>query len=383
MSDSVRVFLCSTYEDLVSERTAVLAALDELKLAHESMEYFGARPSPAIEACLAEVAKSSVLILIIGHRYGTIVPGQSLSFTEAEYHEGVRLSKPCLVYMRHEDVPVLPRFFESDPEKIAALTAFKKVLNERHTIAHFKAPDDLADGVRSNIRETVSAVEAQAHKRRNGDEAFLHEVLELTRAALANGHKDALLLSAFRTAVASLDARRPTFIEQLAAATRSVLSWRPPSPFAASDWVFFSYAQADLATVAPVAEELKKYGVRVWLDQQQLAPGDLLIEGIKEGLHKARALIFFASQNSLKSQWARHELDYFMARRVQSGAGPMLLPVVLEDVELPGVLRDVIYIDIRRAGARETALHIAAAVKGRSIDDLRRKSLNRGVATSC
>src|SRR5262245_38318469 len=115
MSASVRIFLCSTYEDLVNERQAVLASLDELKLAHESMEYFGARPSPAIEACLAEVAKSSVLILVVGHRYGSIVPGQAFSFTEVEYREGIRLNKPCLVYMRHEDVAVLPRFFESDP----------------------------------------------------------------------------------------------------------------------------------------------------------------------------------------------------------------------------------------------------------------------------
>ena len=264
MSEPVRVFLCSTYEDLVDERKAVLASLGELKLAHELMEYFGARPSPAIEACLAEVAKCSVLILVVGHRYGSKVRGQNVSFTEAEYREGVRLNKPCLVYMRHDDVAVLPRFFESDPEKLAALSAFRKVLNERHTVARFRAPDDLAEAVRSNIRETVRAVETQARNASNGDEAFLAELQELARSALANGHKEALLLSAFRTAVSSLDAQRPTLVQQLVAATRSILSWRPVSSrAAAADWVFFSYAQADLSVVAPVATELKKYGLRV------------------------------------------------------------------------------------------------------------------------
>lgn len=58
MPQGVRVFLCSTYEDLVDERKAVLGSLDNLRLAHESMEYFGARPSPAIDACLAEVARA-------------------------------------------------------------------------------------------------------------------------------------------------------------------------------------------------------------------------------------------------------------------------------------------------------------------------------------
>ena len=378
MSEPVRVFLCSTYEDLVGERKAVLASLGELKLAHELMEYFGARPSPAIETCLAEVVKSNVLILVVGHRYGSIVPGQNVSFTEAEYREGVRLNIPCLVYMRRDDVAVLPRYFESDPEKLAALGAFRKILNERHTVARFRTPDDLAEQVRSNILETVRAVEAQAQNARHGDEAFLAELQELVRSALASGHKDALLLSAFRTAVSSLDAQRPTLVQQVVAATRSMLSWRPvPSNAAGTDWVFFSYAQADLPVVAPVATELKKYGLRVWLDQQQLVPGDLLIEGIKDGLHKAKALVFFASQNSLKSQWARHELDYFMAQRVTSGTGPVLIPVILEDVELPGVLRDVLYLDIRKGGTQDTAMRIAAAVRGRSADDTLKKSPNR------
>jgi TIR domain/Domain of unknown function (DUF4062) len=367
MSEAVRVFLCSTYEDLVDERKAVLASLSELKLVHESMEFFGARPSPAIETCLAEVMKSNVLILVVGHRYGSIVPGQNVSFTEAEYREGVRLNRPCLVYMRRDDVAVLPRFFESDPEKLAALGTFRKILNERHTVARFRTPEDLAEEVRSNIRETVQAVEAQAQNARNSDEAFFAELQELARSALANGHKEALLLSAFRTAVSSLDVQRPTLVQQIVGATRSILAWRPvPSRVAGANWVFFSYAQADLPVVAPVATELKKYGLRVWLDQQQLVPGDLLVEGIKEGLHKAKALVFFASRNSLKSQWARHELDYFMAQRVTSGTGPILIPVILEDVELPGVLRDVLYLDLRRGGARDAAKRIAAAVRGRS-----------------
>jgi hypothetical protein len=35
----VKVFLCGTYSDLVDERQAVLAKIDELKLQHESMDY--------------------------------------------------------------------------------------------------------------------------------------------------------------------------------------------------------------------------------------------------------------------------------------------------------------------------------------------------------
>jgi hypothetical protein len=36
----------------------------------------------------------------------------------------------------------------------------------------------------------------------------------------------------------------------------------------------------------------------------------------------------------------------------------MLLPVVLEDVELPGVLRDAIYIDLRSSGPEQPAFRL-------------------------
>jgi hypothetical protein len=84
----VKVFLCGTYSDLVDERQGVLAKIRELRLQHESMEFFGARPDRPIDVCLAEVARSSVLIVIVGHKYGSLVPGESISFSEAEYQRG-------------------------------------------------------------------------------------------------------------------------------------------------------------------------------------------------------------------------------------------------------------------------------------------------------
>ena len=86
--DKVTVFLCSTYSDLVDERQGVLNAIRQLQLQHESMEYFGARPGQPIETCLAEVAHSNVLVVVVGYRYGSFVPGKEISFSEAEYREG-------------------------------------------------------------------------------------------------------------------------------------------------------------------------------------------------------------------------------------------------------------------------------------------------------
>jgi hypothetical protein len=137
MKSSFRVFLCSTYSDLAKEREAVLDAVRRLQLQHDAMEFFGARTEQPIETCLDEVSRSDVLVVIVGYRYGTIIPDKKISFSEAEYSEGYKLEKPCLVYMRDENVPVLPKYVERDPEKMRLLDRWKDTMQARHTLATF------------------------------------------------------------------------------------------------------------------------------------------------------------------------------------------------------------------------------------------------------
>ena len=85
MKSPLTVFVCSTYSDLSEEREAVLDAIRRLQLQHDSMEFFGARADQPIETCLAEVRRSNILVVIVGHRYGTLVPELGISFSEAEY----------------------------------------------------------------------------------------------------------------------------------------------------------------------------------------------------------------------------------------------------------------------------------------------------------
>ena len=78
MKNSLSVFISSTVADLSQERESVLEAIQTLKLRHESMEYFEARTSRPIETCLEEVRKSDTLVVIVGHRYGNLVPEMNI-----------------------------------------------------------------------------------------------------------------------------------------------------------------------------------------------------------------------------------------------------------------------------------------------------------------
>ena len=246
MATFFTVFVCSTFSDLSQEREGVLDAILRLKLQHESMEFFGARAEKPIETCLQEVRASDVLVVIVGHRYGSIVPGLGISYSESEYAEGFRLKKPCLVYMRDEEVPILPRHMERDPDKLKLLKRWKDSLQSRHTVSTFQDGGRLAVQVAADLARTIQdlevATKARATARPEGDRALLNDVTSIIVDALNQGVPEASLLSAIRSSVSSL---------------LVTMQKREPT-------VFLSYAPEDSAIVRRVAEGLSASGVRVW-----------------------------------------------------------------------------------------------------------------------
>lgn len=151
------VFLCSPYADLIEEREAVIHVLEKLKLRHNCMEFFGARTEKPIETSLSEVRQSNIIIVIMGNQYGSLVPGTSISFSEAEYREAYRLKVPCLVYLKDESVPIVPKHIERDPGKLHALDEVKELLKQRHTVAYFKNPLELAVSVAIDLLRKIQA----------------------------------------------------------------------------------------------------------------------------------------------------------------------------------------------------------------------------------
>jgi Domain of unknown function (DUF4062) len=155
MSSSLSVFVCGTYSDLSAERGAVLDALQRLEVEHHSMELFGARPRRPIQTCLDEVRRSRIVVVIVGHQYGTLVPGLDISFSEAEYQEAFRLNLECLVYFsaasEHSD--------EEDAQKALLLQQWKTTLSDRHTPAYFPDANKLALQVAIDVGRTIRDLE--------------------------------------------------------------------------------------------------------------------------------------------------------------------------------------------------------------------------------
>ena len=61
--------------------------------------------------------------------------------------------------MLNENVPVLPRHIERDPDKLRQLDRWKDLLRRRHTVALFADGHDLAVRVAADLGRTMQAVE--------------------------------------------------------------------------------------------------------------------------------------------------------------------------------------------------------------------------------
>jgi HEAT repeat protein len=73
--------------------------------------------------------------------------------------------------------------------------------------------------------------------------------------------------------------------------------------------VFISHASEDKAQLAiPLAENLKKAGLRVWLDKEQIRSGDSIPEKVNQGLAGVRIGIVIASPIYFEKAWTQEEL---------------------------------------------------------------------------
>jgi hypothetical protein len=145
----LKVFLSSTFLDLVGERKAVLEALHKKSASTLAMEYFVATPTTPRETALEKLRNSDVMVLVIGFKAGTLLPdGSGSTYTSAEYDELLRLGKEPLVFVkqkpRGKQRPPSWRNDEEDPDKKAALDSFKQRACEKSTPAYFTTPDGLA-----------------------------------------------------------------------------------------------------------------------------------------------------------------------------------------------------------------------------------------------
>jgi HJR/Mrr/RecB family endonuclease len=129
--------------------------------------------------------------------------------------------------------------------------------------------------------------------------------------------------------------------------------------------VFLSYASEDRAVAERIATRLKSGGAKVFTDRYELKVGDSLISRMETALSASDYVVVLLSPHSVRSKWVQRELDTAYSRYMDDRA-VTLLPVLIEDCEIPPPLSLLQYLDLRTnidEGINQLARTLGAASK--------------------
>lgn len=127
--------------------------------------------------------------------------------------------------------------------------------------------------------------------------------------------------------------------------------------------VFLCHSSSDKPFTRQLALALAGNGLKVWLDDAEIHIGESLIEKIESGISGSKYLIAVLSGNSINSRWCAEELRMAMFRQIAQ-KGITVLPVLIEECEIPGFLQEKKYADFRNADEFDKAVvELCAAIQ--------------------
>jgi len=110
--------------------------------------------------------------------------------------------------------------------------------------------------------------------------------------------------------------------------------------------IFISHSSADSDFVDWLADGLTSFGLPIWYDKWEIMVGDSIVRKINEGLKTADYLAVVLSRASVMSRWVQEELNAATMSMIES-EGVYVLPLLIEDCEIPPLLRHLRYADFR------------------------------------
>lgn len=133
-------------------------------------------------------------------------------------------------------------------------------------------------------------------------------------------------------------------------------------------YIFLSHSHSDKIFARKIAADFRNNGHSVWIDEAEINIGDSLIEKIRDGIDRVDFVCAILSNNSIYSPWVQRELDIASNREVDERR-IVVLPILLEKVQLPGFLKGKRYGDFTDSERYDSSFEdLLRAVGGRLSD---------------
>lgn len=140
MVTKYQVFVSSTYDDLKEERDRVIQGILEMGHIPVGMEMFSAANDQQWKIIAKHIDESDYYVVIVAHRYGSMVDG--LSYTQKEYEYAVSRGVPVIGFIIESGQAWPADKMESGAESIRKLNDFKRLVKSR-PVGFWTSADDL------------------------------------------------------------------------------------------------------------------------------------------------------------------------------------------------------------------------------------------------
>jgi len=169
----MRIYISSTYEDLIEYRVAAAQILRQLGHEVIAMEDYVAESSVPLNKVLMDVSSCDAFVSIAAWRYGyvpevgpTDIPGATpglSSITEYEYRKAVLENKKILPFLLEERTSWPAPFIDGIGNKASSepIRALREELREQHLVSFFSNPDSLAKQIAASISSVGMRSEVQ------------------------------------------------------------------------------------------------------------------------------------------------------------------------------------------------------------------------------
>jgi hypothetical protein len=129
--------------------------------------------------------------------------------------------------------------------------------------------------------------------------------------------------------------------------------------------VFLIYAHGDKEAVRKLHQRLVRDGIHAWLDAQNLEPGqDWQHEIRKAILNSDRVLVCLTRGFDERPGYRHEELKIALDKAKLLDGSVFVIPVRLENCDMPDCLRHLHRVDLFKAGGYKKLLHALGDIKG-------------------
>jgi hypothetical protein len=154
MDRRYQVFVSSTYQDLIPERSEVMQALLELDCIPAGMELFPSANEEQWNWIKKVIDESDYYIVIVAGRYGSVSEITGLSYTEMEYRYAIETNKPVITFL-HEDISKIEAGkSESSPDFRKKLQDFRNLCKKK-LCKTWSNPSDLGAKASRSITQLI------------------------------------------------------------------------------------------------------------------------------------------------------------------------------------------------------------------------------------